>query len=288
MKDFHEKTAVITGAASGIGRAIANLAASKGMKLILADIEETALEETAQSLQEQGAEVLAIPTDVSKAAQVENLADKTIKAFGAVHLLFNNAGVNAGTSIWESTLEDWDWILGVNLWGVIHGIRTFTPLMFSQDTPCHIVNTSSITGLISSPDLGLYKVTKHAVVSLSETLFHELKEQDSKVGVSVLCPSWVNTQLADSNRNRPNEYLNSPEAELPSQKYQKLDLAIRLQIYEGKTPEEIAGASFQAIEENRFYILTHPEMKFLVESRLEDLRLERNPTNPLVSKETTP
>lgn len=251
------------------------------MKLVLADIEESALAETAKALQEQGAGVLLVPTDVSKAKQVEALADKTLSAFGAVDLLFNNAGVSAGTSIWESTLEDWDWVLGVNLWGVIHGVHSFIPIMLAQKTPSHVVNTASIAGLISAPDLGVYKVSKHAVVTLSETLFHELKARGSKIGVSVLCPGWVNTHLSDSERNRQKEYSSPLDYKKPSKKYKKLDKDLRRIISKGKSPDEIAGIVFQAIEKNRFYVFTHPEMKHFVENRLEDIRLERNPTNPL-------
>src|SRR5438132_4651738 len=197
MKEFQGKVAVVTGAASGIGRGLAERCAQEGMKVVLADIEEQALMRACQELKAAGAQVLAVQTDVSKILDMEALAQKTIATYGAVHLLFNNAGVGAGTIIWESTLADWEWTLGVNLWGVIHGIRTFVPLMLEQDTEGHIVNTASVAGLTSGPDLGIYKVTKQGVVTLCETLYHELAHRGAKVKVSVLCPVFDKTQIND-------------------------------------------------------------------------------------------
>src|SRR5215213_2544837 len=203
MKEFSGKVAVITGAASGIGRGLAEACAREGMKVVLADVDEAALAQAERELKDAGAEVLAVRTDVSKADDVEALARRALDAFGAVHLLFNNAGVGAGTTVWESTLADWEWVLGVNLWGVIHGVRTFVPLMLEQADECHIVNTASMAGLVSGPALGVYKVTKHGVVALSETLCCELAIMRSKIGVSVLCPGGVNTRIMDSERVRP-------------------------------------------------------------------------------------
>ncbi len=180
MKEFKGKVAVITGAASGIGRALADRSVNEGMKAVLADVEGEALAKTEAGLKASGATVLAVPSDVSQARDVAALAQKTLEVFGAVHLLCNNAGVGTEAAIWESTLEEWEWVMGVNLWGVIHGVRAFVPLMLAQDTECHIVNTASMAGLISGPGLGAYKVTKHAVVSLSETLHHELAERGAK------------------------------------------------------------------------------------------------------------
>ena len=203
MKEFKGKVAVVTGAASGIGRALADRSVQEGMKVVLADVEVEALAKTEAGLKSSGATVLAVPTDVSQARDVAALAQKTLEVFGAVHLLCNNAGVGTEAAIWESTLEEWEWVMGVNLWGVIHGVRAFVPHMLAQDTECHIVNTASMAGLISGPGLGAYKVTKHAVVSLSETLYHELAERGARVGVSVLCPGIVNTRIMESARNRP-------------------------------------------------------------------------------------
>src|ERR1044071_1599934 len=212
MKEFAGKVAVVTGAASGIGRGLAEACARERMKVVLADVDESALAQAERDLKDAGAEALAVRTDVSKAGDVEALARRTLEAFGAAHLLFNNAGVGAGTTVWESTLEDWQWVLGVNLWGVIHGVRTFVPLMLKQADECHIVNTASMAGLVSGPALGVYKVTKHGVVSLSETLQCELALMKSKVGVSVLCPAGVKTRVMESERNRPEELRNASES----------------------------------------------------------------------------
>ena len=195
MQAFNDKVAVITGAASGIGRAIAERCVQEGMKVVLADVEVEALTQTEADMKTAGATVLAVLTDVAQAADVEALAHKTLDAFGAVHLLCNNAGVGAGTSIWESPIADWEWVMGVNLWGVIHGVRVFVPIMLAQDTACHIVNTASMAGLVSGSGLGVYRVTKHGVVTLSETLYHELVQRGAKVKVSVLCPGYVNTRI---------------------------------------------------------------------------------------------
>lgn len=191
MREFHGKVAVVTGAASGIGRSLAERCAQEGMRVVLADVEEGALTQTAESLRSSGADVRAITTDVSRAGDVEALARKTVEAYGGVHLLFNNAGVGGGTTAWGSMLADWQWVLGVNLWGVIHGVHSFVPLMLQQGDEGHIVNTASIAGLTGGPGLAVYKVSKHGVVSISETLYHELALQGAKIGVSVLCPGWV-------------------------------------------------------------------------------------------------
>src|ERR1051325_4326893 len=209
MREFTGKVAVVTGAASGIGRGLAEACAREGMKVVLADVDESALSQAERELKDAGALVLSVRTDGSRAVDVEALARRTLDAFGAAHLLFNNAGVGAGTTVWESTLEDWQWVLGVNLWGVIHGVRTFVPVMLKQADECHIVNTASMAGLTSGPALGVYKVTKHGVVSLSETLCCELAAMKSKIGVSVLCPAGVNTRVMDSERNRPEELQNT-------------------------------------------------------------------------------
>src|SRR5947209_15550290 len=203
MKAFQGKVAVVTGAASGIGRALAERCAQEGMKVVLADIEEPALMQTSRDLAAQGAQTLAVPTDVSQAGEVETLARKAFETYSAVHLLFNNAGVGGGKSAWESTLADWEWVLGVNLWGVIHGIHFFVPRMLEQRSEGHIVNTASMAGLTYGPGQSVYKVSKHGVVSLSETLYYELALRGASLKVSVLCPGLVSTNILDAQRNRP-------------------------------------------------------------------------------------
>ena len=277
MKDFKGKVAVITGAASGIGRALAERCVREGMKAVLADVEVEALAKTEASLKASGATVLAVPTDVSQARDVAALAQKTLQVFGAVHLLFNNAGVATEAAIWESSLDDWEWVVGVNLWGVIHGVRAFVPLMLAQDTECHIVNTASMAGLVSGPGLGAYKVTKHAVVSLSETLYHELAERGARIRVSVLCPGFVNTRIMESARNRPGHL--APEAPLSPAPAARREALSRL-VPAGIPPAQVADAVFAAVRKDQFYILTFPEGKDSIRTRMEDILEERNPTPP--------
>ncbi len=285
MREFKNKVAVITGAASGIGRGIAERCAQEGMRIVLADIEEKALNQTEKEMKAAGASVLAVPSDVSKASDVEALAHKTLNAFGAVHLLCNNAGVGVGGCVWECTVEDWKWVMGVNLWGVIHGIRVFVPIMLEQDTECHIVNTASGSGLISSPHLGIYKVTKQGVVSLSETLYHELAQRGAKIKVSVLCPGWVNTQIMEAERNRPAELQHDPDDEVRirmSPEYQEVEETVRAAVQTGMPCHQVADCVLNAIREEKFYILTDPDfVKLMVQLRLDDILQERNPTNPL-------
>lgn len=278
MKEFQGKVAVVTGAASGIGRGLAERCTQEGMKVVLADIEEQALMRASQELKAAGAQVLAVQTDVSKILDVEALAQKTIATYGAVHLLFNNAGVGAGTIIWESTLADWEWTLGVNLWGVIHGIRTFVPLMLEQQTEGHIVNTASMAGLTSGPGLGIYKVTKHGVVTLSETLYHELALRGSHIKVSVLCPGFVSTQIMDSARNRPVQLQNEPTEEHMGPDSEAMVQFMRQAVEAGMPPHQVADIVFQAIRDEKFYILTHPELKEAIRVRMEDILQERHPT----------
>jgi NAD(P)-dependent dehydrogenase (short-subunit alcohol dehydrogenase family) len=218
-----------------------------------------------------------VRTDVSKSSGVEALARKTLDAFGGVHLLFNNAGVGAGTTVWESSLADWEWVIGVNLWGVIYGVRTFVPVMLEQNTECHIVNTASILGLISGSTVGIYKVTKHGVVSLSETLACELADINSKIKVSVLCPANVNTRIMDSGRNRPLEFQNESTIESINPKIAETEETLHQLIETGMPPMQIAEAVFDAIREERFYILPHKDWKRFVQKRMENILEERNP-----------
>lgn len=279
MQDFKDKVAVITGAASGIGRGLAEWCAQEGMKLVLADVEEKALAQTELDLKNAGATVLAVQTDVSNADSVAALAQNALATFGAAHLLFNNAGVaGAAAPIWESTLADWEWVLNVNLWGTIHGIRSFVPIMLQQDTECHIVNTASIAGLISGAGLGVYKVSKHSIVSLSETLSCELAEIDAKIKVSVLCPVWVNTKIMHSERNRPSALQNSPTDKRMPQEVKTKVVAMTRAVRAGISPAQVAERVFDAIRSERFYILTHPESKSSVQKRMDDILQGRNPS----------
>jgi NAD(P)-dependent dehydrogenase (short-subunit alcohol dehydrogenase family) len=280
MKDFKGKVAVVTGGASGIGRAIAEALARDGARLVLADIEEPVLAETTAFLRCLGAHVLAVRTDVSKAPDVEALAQRTLAAFGRVDLLFNNAGVSGGGSLWDSTPEDWNWVLGVNVWGVIHGIRTFVPIMLNQGTEAHIINTASVAGLISPPGMGPYNVSKHAVVTLSETLYHELALVDSKIRISVLCPAWVKTGIADSDRNRPKELRNPERPMTELEKAQERNIRGALDASHVK-PKDVAAIVLSAIREEKFYILTHPNIKGAIRARMEDILEERAPRNPM-------
>ena len=267
MNEFPGKVAVVTGAASGIGRAIAAQAAREGMRLVLADIEAAPLERTAAELRATGADVLAVPTDVSRAEEVAALAEQTVAAYGAVHLLFNNAGVATGGPIWERPLAEWEWVMGVNLWGVVHGIRAFVPLMLAQEDAGYIVNTASIAGLVTAPALGIYTVTKHAVVALSEVLAAELAQRNAPIAVSVLCPSWVQTRILEAGRNRPAAIQN---AAVPGDDPAG-NAAIRQLVESGMSPEQVAHEVFAAIRDERFYILTHPETKAWIRRRMETI-----------------
>ncbi len=280
MKAFQGKVAVVTGAASGIGRALAERCAQEGMKIVLADIEGQALLQASGDLAAQGAQTLAVPTDVSQAGDVETLARKAFETYSAVHLLFNNAGVGAGTTAWESTLADWEWVLGVNLWGVIHGIHFFVPRMLDQHSEGHIVNTASMAGLISGPGQGVYKVSKLGVVTLSETLYHELTLRGASIKVSVLCPGFVNTRIMDSQRNRPVRLQNAPDGQKSSAQNVAVLQRIQQAFREGMPPQHVADLVFGAIREERFYILTHPELKGAIQTRMEDILQEGNPTLP--------
>jgi NAD(P)-dependent dehydrogenase (short-subunit alcohol dehydrogenase family) len=280
MKDFKDKVAVVTGAASGIGLGLAERCAEEGMKVVLADVEEAPLFAAEKALQDEGADVIAVETDVSRLEDIEALAQKTLDTFGGVHLLINNAGVQAGESankpIWDTSLADWQWVLGVNLWGVVHGIKVFTPIMLKQDTECHIVNTASMAGLITEPHLVVYAVTKSSIIKLSEGLYLQLKERSSSVGVSVLCPAFVSSNLNDAERNRPAELRNPPR---PAQKYEQPPLLEQIQ-KGGITmlsPQQCAEIVFKAIRNDEFYILTDTLIDRLARQRMDNILQHRNP-----------
>ncbi|HEX8710528.1 MAG TPA: SDR family NAD(P)-dependent oxidoreductase, partial [Terracidiphilus sp.] len=257
MKEFAGKIAVITGAASGIGRALAEKCVHLGMKVVLADVEESALGAAETELKSLGGEVLSVRTDVSKRGDVESLARKAYERFGAVHLLFNNAGVAAGGAPWEATWNDWEWVIGVNVWGVIHGVKVFTPLMLAQKTECHIVNTASMAGLTVGGFSAPYSVTKHAVVALSESLYLALQKQNALVNASVLCPGLVNTNINNVERNRPAELANEPVPLSPEMQAGRA--AFNALMAASTPPHQITEAVFDAIRKEQFYILTHPD-----------------------------
>jgi NAD(P)-dependent dehydrogenase (short-subunit alcohol dehydrogenase family) len=273
MKELKGKVAVITGAASGIGRALAKRCVREGMKVVLSDIEEESLAQAGQELHAGDGTLLAVRTDVSKESDIEALAQKAVSTFGRVHLLINNAGVGIEGTVWESTVADWEWVMGVNLWSLIYSVRTFVPIMLQQDTECHILNTASIGGLISGPGKGVYMVTKHGVVSLSETLCCDLAERGAKIKVSVLCPGSVNTRIIESARNRPSELWNEPvNVELTRPE------TIR-EVEAGLSPERVAEIAFQGIVNDRFYILTHPDLNPLIRQRMESILQNGNPVD---------
>jgi NAD(P)-dependent dehydrogenase (short-subunit alcohol dehydrogenase family) len=271
MQEFKDKVAVVTGAASGIGRGLAARCVKEGMRVVLADVEDVALRQAAEELRAAGGRVLAVHTDVSKAKGVASLARQTLDTFGAVHLLCNNAGVVAGGSMWESTLADWEWVMGVNLWGAIHGLRAFVPIMLAQKAEGHIVNTASITGLLPYYPSAPYQVTKHAIVALSEHLYHSLQEQNAPIGVSVLCPGWVNTRIVEAGRNRPPELRNPPSGERPTPEQQAAFLETVRALQGGMSPETVADLAFAGIREGRLYILTDAEHLPAIRARMEGI-----------------
>jgi NAD(P)-dependent dehydrogenase (short-subunit alcohol dehydrogenase family) len=286
MKSFTGRTAVITGAASGFGLEVARIAAARGMAVVMADIQQDALDRAATEIAALGAEVLSHRLDVSSAAEVEALGAATRARFGAPHFVFNNAGVGSGGLIWEATVRDWEWVLGVNLMGVVHGVRVFTPMMLAaarQDPSYegHIVNTASMAGLLNPPNMGIYNVSKHAVVSLSETLYHDLRLVSDQVTASVLCPYFVPTGITRSERNRPED--------LDDQKVTKSQLVARAMsdkaVSSGKvTAASVAQFVFDALAEQRFYIYSHPQALMNVQSRMEDIVAGRNPGDPFAQR----
>jgi NAD(P)-dependent dehydrogenase (short-subunit alcohol dehydrogenase family) len=288
ITDFKNKTAVLTGAGSGFGLECARIGAKLGMNLVLADVQQDALDKATAEMTAMGAQVLPFKLDISKAAEVEAMGEAVFKRFGAPHFVFNNAGVGAGGMIWENTLKDWEWVIGVNIMGVAHGVRVFTPMMLeaAKKDPAyqgHIVNTASMAGLLNAPNMGVYNVSKHAVVSLSETLYQDLKLVTDQISASVLCPFFVPTGISQSHRNRPDEFKQSG---VKPTKSQLIGQAMNDQaVGKGKvSAADVAQKVFDAVQAGQFYVYSHPKSIGSVQMRLEDIMQQRNPTDPFAHK----
>jgi NAD(P)-dependent dehydrogenase (short-subunit alcohol dehydrogenase family) len=275
MKDLKGKTAVVTGAASGIGLAMAERFGKEGMNVVLSDVDEPHLHEAAAAIAKAGARTLAVRADVSKVADVEALAKRTFETFGTAHVVCNNAGVATGGFMWEGSAADWEWILGVNLSGVVNGVRAFVPKMIEQGEG-HVVNTASIAGLLSIPAMSPYCATKHAVVTMSECLHHELGLVTSgKVNASVLCPGWVKTAIGSSERNRPAGAARTHELTPHEKLIQEMTISA---VENGMPPSEVADQVVRAILEERFYVFTHPKMLGAFKKRSDDVLAQKNPS----------
>jgi NAD(P)-dependent dehydrogenase (short-subunit alcohol dehydrogenase family) len=286
ITDFRNKTAVLTGAGSGFGLECARIGARLGMNLVLVDVQQDALDRAAQELQAAGAAVLALRVDVSDAAAMDALGQAVLARFGAPHFVFNNAGVGSGGLIWENSAKDWDWVLGVNVMGVAHGVRVFTPMMLAaaaQDPAWqgYIVNTASMAGLLNAPNMGIYNVSKHAVVALSETLYQDLALVTDQISASVLCPYFVPTGISQSHRNRP-----ADAAPAKPTRSQLIGQAMSDKaVGSGRvSAADVAQKVFDAVAAGQFYIYSHPKAIGSVQVRLEDVLLARNPTDPFAHK----
>lgn len=289
MQAFEGRVAVVTGAASGMGKAFAERFAQAGMKVVLADVEESALQRTVQEFKQREFDVLGVRADVAKGDAVAALAQQARETYGGVHILCNNAGVVAdsevyqllegkGSRMWEQPLSDWEWTFAVNFWGVVHGIRAFLPIMLAQNEPGHVVNTASIAGLTSGPTLPIYGASKHAVVRISEALHHQLAQAGAQVKVSVLCPGGVNTRIALATRNRPDEYLEDPAARPPAEALEQREREwSALTGARGMAPEAVAARVFQAIQDEQFYILPHDDFDGAIRARMENILGRQNP-----------
>ena len=286
ITNFKGKTAVLTGAGSGFGLECARIGAKLGMNLVLVDVQQDALDLASAEMTATGAEVLSFRLDVSNAEQMQAMSQTVFERFGAPHFVFNNAGVGSGGLIWENTVKDWEWVLGVNLWGVIHGVRLFTPMMLdaAAKDPAwqgHIVNTASMAGLLNPPNMGVYNVSKHAVVSLSETLYQDLRLVSDQVGASVLCPYFVPTGISQSHRNRPAEM----NVVKPTRSQMIGQAMTDKAVGSGKvTAAEVAQKVFDAMAADQFYIFSHPRALGNVQSRMECIVQQTNPTDPFAER----
>ena len=278
MKTFEGKVAVITGAASGIGRGLTERCLAEGMHVVMADIEEDVLNKTADALRAEGNNsIVTVKTDVSVLAEIENLKQVALDSFGAVHLLFNNAGVGGGGNAWDATQKDWEWVIGVNLWSVIHGVRVFTPQMISQGDECHIVNTASVAGLVGGSTNACYSVTKHGFVALTENLYRDLATARHNIGTSVLCPGFINTNIMDSGRNRPDHLQEAAADEPATPEQEKMRKLMADFLEKGMQPGELADIVFKGIRAERLYILTHEDFNEIIMSRAENITTGNNP-----------
>ena len=286
INNFQGKTAVLTGAASGFGLECARIGAKLGMNLVLVDVQQDALDKAAAEMTASGVQVMARRVDVSNALAMEQLAADVKARFGAPHLVFNNAGVGAGGLVWENSVADWEWVLGVNLWGVVHGVRLFTPMMLEAAKADlgfqgHIVNTASMAGLLTPPNMGIYNVSKHAVVALTETLYQDLHLVSDQISASVLCPYFVPTGISQSQRNRP--------ADLAADKPTASQLIGQAQsdkaVGSGKvSAADVAQKVFDAVAKGQFYIYSHPQALGNVQSRMEAIVMGSNPPDPFAAK----
>ena len=286
IENFQGKTAVLTGAGSGFGLACARIGARLGMNLVLVDVQQDALDQASAELSAAGADVMAHKVDVSSAAAMEVLAHQVQARFGAPHFVFNNAGVAAGGLVWENTVADWNWVLGVNLWGVIHGVRVFTPMMLeaAKKDPAyqgHIVNTASMAGLLTPPNMGVYNVSKHAVVSLTETLYQDLSLVTDQIGASVLCPYFVPTGISQSERNRPADMA----AAQPTQSQLIGQAMSEKAVSSGKiSAADVAQKVFDAVQTGQFYIYSHPQALGNVQQRMEAIVMGHMPPDPFAAR----
>ena len=286
IENFKGKTAVLTGAGSGFGLECARIGAQLGMNLVLVDVQQDALDKAEQEMTAQGVQVLARKVDVSNAAEMQALADAVKARFGAPHFVFNNAGVGSGGLVWENSLADWEWVLGVNVWGVVHGVRLFTPMMLeaAQKDPSyqgHIVNTASMAGLLTAPNMGIYNVSKHAVVALTETLYQDLKLVTDQISASVLCPYFVPTGITQSQRNRPAALAEDKPTQSQLIGQAMSDKAVS----SGKvSASEVAQKVFNAVASGQFYVYSHPQALGNVQSRMEAIVQGINPPDPFAAR----
>jgi NAD(P)-dependent dehydrogenase (short-subunit alcohol dehydrogenase family) len=287
MQNFEDRVVVVTGGASGIGLALGRRFGRSGMKVVLGDVEAPALERAVGELRDSGVDASGVRCDVTDPAQMDALAQAALDAHGAVHVFCNNAGVGGGGLSWETPLSTWEWVLGVNLWGVVHGVRTFMPILLEQDE-AHIVNTASVAGLVAAPFMGPYNASKHAVVAISETLHHELTITGARARVSVLCPGWVNTAIGTSERNRP-ERLAMPEPSVEqAAQGETMRAMLQSMLDSGMSTDRVADQVFDAIHDERFWVLTHSgegddSWTTAVHQRLDSVRDETNPVLNLMA-----